>query len=104
MTDPKVTHAAAARILADRDPVIDRLLFLTGPPKLAPPVEGHFAAPHDRDGLAHPGQRMAERDAVQALDDLRAACAEAEQEPAIGQVCERHRGLRDRDWRPEIGR
>jgi hypothetical protein len=43
MTEPKVTHGAAARILADRDPVIDRLLFLTGPPKLAPPVEGSFA-------------------------------------------------------------
>ena len=43
-SNPKVTHAAAARILADRDPVIDRLLFLTGPPELAPPVEGHFAA------------------------------------------------------------
>ena len=44
MTEPEVTHAAAARILADRDPVIDRLLFLTGPPRLAAPVEGYFAA------------------------------------------------------------
>ena len=35
---------AAARILADRDPVIDRLFSLTGPPELAPPTEGHFAA------------------------------------------------------------
>ena len=34
MTDqasPKVTHAAAARILAERDPVIARLLDQTGP-------------------------------------------------------------------------
>ena len=44
MTEPKVTYAAAARILADRDPVIDRLLFLTAPPELAPPPEGLFAA------------------------------------------------------------
>jgi DNA-3-methyladenine glycosylase II len=43
MTD-KPSPKAAARILADRDPVIDRLLFLTGPPELARPVEGHFAA------------------------------------------------------------
>jgi DNA-3-methyladenine glycosylase II len=43
MTD-KPSPKAAARILADRDPVIDRLLFLTGPPELAPPVEGNFAA------------------------------------------------------------
>ncbi len=43
MTD-QPSLKAAARILADRDPVIDRLLFLTGPPELAPPVEGNFAA------------------------------------------------------------
>jgi DNA-3-methyladenine glycosylase II len=43
MTD-KPSLKAAARILADRDPVIDRLLFLTGPPELAPPVAGNFAA------------------------------------------------------------
>jgi DNA-3-methyladenine glycosylase II len=43
MTD-KPSLKAAARILADRDPVIDRLLFLTGPPELAPPVGGNFAA------------------------------------------------------------
>jgi DNA-3-methyladenine glycosylase II len=42
--DRKVTHAAAARILADRDPVIARLLEQTGPPEFARPVEGHFAA------------------------------------------------------------
>jgi len=35
MTD-QPSLKAAARILADRDPVIDRLLFLTGPPELAP--------------------------------------------------------------------
>lgn len=40
----KVTHAAAARILAERDPVIARLLDQTGPPKLARPTESHFAA------------------------------------------------------------
>jgi DNA-3-methyladenine glycosylase II len=46
MTDQaarKVTHAAAARILAERDPVIARLLGQTGPPKLARPTESHFA-------------------------------------------------------------
>ncbi len=43
MTD-KPSPKAAARILADRDPVIDRLLFLTGPPELARPAEGHYAA------------------------------------------------------------
>jgi DNA-3-methyladenine glycosylase II len=46
MTDQaarKVTHAAAARILAERDPVIARLLDQTGPPKLARPTESHFA-------------------------------------------------------------
>jgi DNA-3-methyladenine glycosylase II len=42
--DRKVTHAAAARILAERDPVIARLLDQTGPPKLARPTESHFAA------------------------------------------------------------
>jgi DNA-3-methyladenine glycosylase II len=40
---PKVTHAAAARILAGRDPVIARLLAETGPPRLARPAETHFA-------------------------------------------------------------
>jgi DNA-3-methyladenine glycosylase II len=39
----KVTHAVAARILAERDPVIARLLDQTGPPKLARPTETHFA-------------------------------------------------------------
>ena len=40
----KVTHAAAARILAGRDPVIARLLAETGPPRVGRPVESHFAA------------------------------------------------------------
>jgi DNA-3-methyladenine glycosylase II len=40
----RVTHAAAARILAARDPVIARLLEQTGPPRLSRPVESHFAA------------------------------------------------------------
>jgi DNA-3-methyladenine glycosylase II len=46
MTDagPKVSLAAAARILADRDPVIARLLAETGPPRLSRPVETPFAA------------------------------------------------------------
>ena len=35
---------AAASILAERDPVIARLLAETGPPKLARPVESHFGA------------------------------------------------------------
>jgi DNA-3-methyladenine glycosylase II len=39
-----VTHAAAARILAGRDPVIARLLAETGPPRLSRPTESHFAA------------------------------------------------------------
>jgi DNA-3-methyladenine glycosylase II len=43
MTD-KPSPKAAARILADRDPVIARLLDQTGPPRLSRPVEGHFAA------------------------------------------------------------
>ena len=43
MTD-KPSPKAAARILADRDPVIARLLDQTGPPKLARPTESHFAA------------------------------------------------------------
>src|ERR1700686_1761478 len=41
---PKVTPAAAASILAERDPVIARLLDQTGPPKLARPVESPFAS------------------------------------------------------------
>ena len=40
----KVTHAAAARILADRDPVIARLLAETGPPRVGRPVDSNFGA------------------------------------------------------------
>jgi DNA-3-methyladenine glycosylase II len=40
--DRKVTHAAAARILAARDPVIARLLAETGPPRFSRPQESHF--------------------------------------------------------------
>jgi DNA-3-methyladenine glycosylase II len=40
----KVSYAAAARLLAARDPVIARLLAQTGPPRLGPPGESHFAA------------------------------------------------------------
>src|SRR5215469_1089659 len=39
---PKVSFAAAASILADRDPVIARLLEQTGPPRLRRPSESHF--------------------------------------------------------------
>jgi DNA-3-methyladenine glycosylase II len=39
----KVSFAAAARILAERDPVIARLLEQTGPPRLSRPLESHFA-------------------------------------------------------------
>ena len=41
---PRVTHAEAARILAERDPVIARLLAETGPPQLRRPTETPFAA------------------------------------------------------------
>jgi DNA-3-methyladenine glycosylase II len=41
--DRKVTHREAARILADRDPVIARLLAETGPPRFRRPTESHFA-------------------------------------------------------------
>jgi DNA-3-methyladenine glycosylase II len=38
----KVSHTEAARILAERDPVIARLLAETGPPKIGRPTETHF--------------------------------------------------------------
>jgi len=38
----KMTFSAAARILAERDPVIARLLEQTGPPRLRRPSESHF--------------------------------------------------------------
>jgi DNA-3-methyladenine glycosylase II len=40
----RVTHAEAARILADRDPVIARLRAETGPPRFSRPAESPFAA------------------------------------------------------------
>jgi DNA-3-methyladenine glycosylase II len=41
---PRVSHAAAARILADRDPVIARLVTEAGLPHLSRPTESNFAA------------------------------------------------------------
>jgi DNA-3-methyladenine glycosylase II len=41
--DRRVTYAAAARILAARDPVIGGLLAATGLPRLSRPSESHFA-------------------------------------------------------------
>ena len=39
---PKVSFTAAARILAERDPVIGGLLASTGTPRLSRPQESHF--------------------------------------------------------------
>jgi DNA-3-methyladenine glycosylase II len=39
----KATFAAAARILAARDPVIARLVEQAGPPRIGRPAESHFA-------------------------------------------------------------
>jgi DNA-3-methyladenine glycosylase II len=41
---PKVSHVAAARLLAARDPVIAALVEGAGLPKFRPPQESHFAA------------------------------------------------------------
>ena len=41
---PRISPAAAARLLAARDPVIARLLSAVGPPRLRPPQESSFAA------------------------------------------------------------
>jgi len=41
---PRVSHAGAARILADRDPVIARLVADAGLPRLRRPAESNFAA------------------------------------------------------------
>jgi DNA-3-methyladenine glycosylase II len=41
---PRTSHAAAARDLADRDPVLAKLVSTAGLPKLRPPQESHFAA------------------------------------------------------------
>jgi hypothetical protein len=38
----KPSWTAAARILAERDPVIARLLTETGPPRLSRPAESHL--------------------------------------------------------------
>ena len=38
------SYTAAAGILADRDPVLRRLVADAGPPRLRPPAETHFAA------------------------------------------------------------
>ena len=38
------SYPAAAAILADRDPVLRRLIAAAGPPRLRPPSESHFAA------------------------------------------------------------
>jgi DNA-3-methyladenine glycosylase II len=40
----RVSHAQAASILADRDPVIARLLADAGPPRFRRPQESHFGA------------------------------------------------------------
>jgi DNA-3-methyladenine glycosylase II len=40
----KVTPAEAARILAERDPVIAGLVEATGPPRFRPPADSHFAS------------------------------------------------------------
>ena len=38
------SFGAAARILAERDPVIARLVAEAGPPRLSRPAESHFAS------------------------------------------------------------
>jgi len=40
----RVSHAAAARQLAGRDPAMAELLERTGPPHFRPPTDSHFAA------------------------------------------------------------
>jgi DNA-3-methyladenine glycosylase II len=44
MSDRRPTYAGAARILAERDPVIARLLAAAGAPKIRKPQDSHFAA------------------------------------------------------------
>jgi DNA-3-methyladenine glycosylase II len=41
---PRVSHAAAARELATRDPVMATLVAAAGPIRMRPPQESHFAA------------------------------------------------------------
>jgi DNA-3-methyladenine glycosylase II len=43
-TRPARSYAAAAAILAERDPVLRRLVAETGPPRVTPPKDSHFAA------------------------------------------------------------
>jgi DNA-3-methyladenine glycosylase II len=43
-TKGRVSHNQAARILADRDPVIARLLAEAGPPRFRRPNDSHFGA------------------------------------------------------------
>ena len=53
----------------------------------------------DADVLARAGERLGERLAVPALDHLRAADAEAEDEAPAAEVVHRHRGHRGRGRR-----
>ncbi|HMC39155.1 MAG TPA: DNA-3-methyladenine glycosylase 2 family protein [Acidimicrobiales bacterium] len=41
---PQISHAAAADVLAERDPVMARLVAAAGPMKLRKPMDTHFAA------------------------------------------------------------
>ena len=41
---PARSYPAAAAILAERDPVLRRLVAETGPPRVRPPAESHFEA------------------------------------------------------------
>ncbi len=41
---PRTSYTAAARSLADRDPVMARLVAEAGPPRLRPPHDTHFEA------------------------------------------------------------
>jgi DNA-3-methyladenine glycosylase II len=43
-TQPKVNHREAARILAERDPVLAHLRDVAGPPRFPRPTETHFAS------------------------------------------------------------
>ena len=43
-TRPARSYPAAAVILSERDPVLRRLVAETGPPRVRPPTETHFAA------------------------------------------------------------
>src|SRR5215831_20691558 len=44
VADPVSSWAVAADILAERDPVMHRLVAEVGPPNVRPPAETHFAA------------------------------------------------------------